>query len=210
MPTAPAAAKRPCTRRRRREAIGAASFGDSTRPTGIGRNGDAAAMDTPQAGHDPADRAQQRRQAWMPHARQVDRPRRRRLAAGRAGEPQCSQKRSSALSADEAAQGSIIARGLADRSSGTRRTASPRRRFGRVLRVPPGTRCAGRTVHACTVLHRERSALNERSSVARETGFERADAMSVRVPITGPVSVGWTSAPDPESGLAAWPLAERR
>jgi hypothetical protein len=109
-PAAVAAARCPFARGRRREAAGAASAVEAMTDVGIGRNGDAAASDTRQAGHDPADRAQQRAHAWMPHARQVDRPRRRRSAVGPAGEPQRSQKAYSAESADEAARGPIIAR----------------------------------------------------------------------------------------------------
>jgi hypothetical protein len=108
-PAAAAAARCRYARDRLREAAGAASAVEAMTDMGIGRTGDAAS-DTRQAGHDPADRAQQRAHAWMPHARQVDRPRRRRSVAGPAGEPQRSQKAYSAESADEAAHGPIIAR----------------------------------------------------------------------------------------------------
>jgi len=110
-PAAAAAARCPYARDSRREAAGAASAVEAMTDMGrMGRTGDAAVSDTRQAGHEPADRAQQRAHAWMPHARQVDRPRRRRSVAGPAGEPQRSQKAYSAESADEAAHGPIIAR----------------------------------------------------------------------------------------------------
>jgi len=128
-PAAAAAARCPYARDRRREAAGAASADEAMTDMGIGRNGDAAASDKRQAGHDPADRAQQRAHAWMPHARHVDRPRRRRSVAGPAGEPQRSQKPYSVESADEAAHGPIIAR--ADPSG--RAAPGARRRKSMVL-----------------------------------------------------------------------------
>jgi hypothetical protein len=72
------------------------------------RSTDVVAILTPHAGHAPTDRAQQRWQAWIPHALHVVRPARCRPPPGRAGLPQRSQKRSGAPSAEAAAQGSII------------------------------------------------------------------------------------------------------
>jgi hypothetical protein len=102
--------------------------------SGIERRTDIAAMAIPQAGHDPADRAQHRGQAKIPHARQVRRPPRSREPSGRAGLPQRSQKRWFAPSARSAGQGPIIGRTRSGRSIGR-----ARHRGGR---VPGGARHA--------------------------------------------------------------------
>ncbi len=50
-----------------------------------------AAIEAPQAGHQPTDRAQQRWQAWIPQARQVVRRARVSVDSGSAGFPHLSQ-----------------------------------------------------------------------------------------------------------------------
>jgi hypothetical protein len=112
------------------------------------RSTDVVAVAMPQAGHAPTDRAQQRWQAWMPHALHVVRPTRCSAPSGRAGLPQRSQKRSGAPSADAAAQGSIIGRTQPSRRPRRLTRTSQSDRFGecsartprRIAPVAPCTR----------------------------------------------------------------------